>query len=150
MGCRVQTGLLYSNQQWANLFNNNCTCVVSKCKSSKSKWYKCKKSKVQTQGPNGAGCGVYMGQVQTWQGVGPNGVGSKQAGSKWSWDWIYLIFTQKLLLPELPIITGITTITIITAITQLLKSFQNLLLIPYSFTSRFHIKPLCCEFTHAK
>ena len=33
--------------------------------SAKSKWCKYKKSKVQTWGPNGVGCGVQMGQVQT-------------------------------------------------------------------------------------
>ena len=45
------------------LYNNNCTCDVSKHKISKNN---CNESKVKTWGPNRVGCGV-----QTWQG--PNG-----------------------------------------------------------------------------
>ena len=46
-----------------NVYNNNCTYAVSKCKCPKSKWCKCKKSKVQIWGPNGVGCRFQMGQV---------------------------------------------------------------------------------------
>ena len=61
-----------------------------------------------------------MGQVQTWQGVGPNGVGPNRA-----FLHIFDLYTkQRLLLVELPIIAGITTNTIIIAITQLLRVSQ--------------------------
>ena len=43
----------------ANLYNNNCTCAVSKCKSPKSKWCKCKKSKHGVQ--MGWGVGSKLG-----------------------------------------------------------------------------------------
>ena len=67
----------------ANLYNN-CACAVSKCKSPKPNG---------VSGPNGAGCGVYMRQVQTGKGVGPNGDDFQMDRVQTGHSCISLIFT---------------------------------------------------------
>ena len=69
--------------KWANLYKNNCTCAVSKCKSPKSKH-----------------------RVQMGQGLGLHGAGPNRA-----FLHIFDLYTkQRLLLLELPVSTIITSI----------------------------------------